>query len=178
MTSRSRANELELIAVRDHAFLRGCRCGNSVSRLRRGCGARRGRCTGSHANSCNIDIGIKPEAAAVGADRGLVVTELRLREIVGGGNGGAGVALLDEVEFVAVGDHLGLGWRGRSDAVSGGRGGQLRRCERWRAAEDTDTDIHVSPHVCAGGADAWVVADELGARDPGVRSDGVAILVG
>ena len=119
-------HKVEGVAVGDDGGLDGGRGGDAVAGLRGGRGV---------ADDGDAHVNVGPEAAAVLVDRGVPRKELVDGDAVLAQDGGAALARLDEVEEVAVADHLRLrgfrcgdavAWLGRRRGDGGrrlGRGG-------------------------------------------------------
>lgn len=109
-------DEGELLAVVDHARLGGSGCRNAIALCRSGRRLFSGRSrfggTSPSPNDAHTRIGVGPQPRTVALGGGVPLLELGDRDGVLGGDDGAGLARLDEVELVAVGCHAGLGREG------------------------------------------------------------------
>ena len=112
---------MEAVAVANHSRLR--RCGSRDAVTGTGRRHRPGRGGGPRAENADAEIRVEPETCALRTDSGIPCHQLRERDTVGGTDGGTEVALLDEMELVAVAYHACLDRRRRRDAVSGGGSG-------------------------------------------------------
>lgn len=103
----ARLDVVELVAVLHEVWLDGAGCMDAVARV----GGR-----GLPPNDGGAGVRVGPEARTGTADPGVPGGELLLGDAVGGGDGGAVLALLDKVEPVAVVYHVRLNWQRCLDA--------------------------------------------------------------
>ncbi len=123
-------DEMKLVAVLDHLWLRRLRRLHAIGRSGR---SRGGSGSGSRVlNDSHARIGVCDEADAVHSDLGVPSGKLLLRDGVVGRDLAARVALVDVVEAVAVADHVALCRLWRLHTVAIARGRRRRRRQRCR----------------------------------------------
>ena len=128
---------MELIAILRHSVLNGRRGLNAVARVGR---------SGLVGRGADADVGVAPQGGAVLARIGVPFVKLVEGDVVVRCNGGTAVSVLDEVEVIAVVNHVIPHRRRGRDAIS-----RLFSCGggRSRAADDVYTDVYISPETGA-----------------------------